>query len=146
MTSWKLVQVRKTGKSKLSVGKHSPSPFPHPFFALTGGCYFKQCALLLPKSSCPPAHLSERRGCRRALGAYCPSVLSLRFPNRSWGSRVSISSLLSSLTVNSNGPPQVLHWTHCLLGQGCGFLCHICVDAQCSVDMFENKTDDYVSH
>lgn len=38
---------------------------------------------------------------------------------------MSISSLLSflfSLTVKNNSVPQVIHWTHCLLEQGCGFL------------------------
>lgn len=52
---------------------------------------------------------------------------------------LSISSFypfLFSLTVKNSSRPQVVHWTHDLLGQDCGFLGHICVGAQCSVDMF----------
>lgn len=73
-----------------------------------------------------------------------PSVSSLRFLNRSWEYCSSFLSSLLSLTVKNHSQPQVIHWTHRLLGQDCGFLGHICVGAQCSVDVFENKTDDCV--
>lgn len=76
---------------------------------------------------CPAAQIPEQE-----LGIMTISFLSF--------------SCFFSFTVKNHGPPQVVHWTHRLLGQGCGFLSHICVDARCSVDMSENKSDDGVEH
>lgn len=119
-------------------------PHPHTFFSPPGTCarYYKQCALLLPKSSwsISPGSFAGEKGVKKSLLSSKPSCSVTQIPKQALGI-MSLSSFLSffPFTVNDNGPPRVVHWTHHLLGPGCGFLSHICVDAQCSVDVFEIK-------
>lgn len=120
LTSCKLERVHKTGKSKLSSGKHSPF---FPFFAATCGCYLKQCpaaaqAQLVhqPRVLLYLSISQLREGGSEELGELNIFPFIAQIPEQEWGIK-SISSFLlflffPPLTVKNNGPPRVVHWTH----------------------------------